>query len=132
MKFFASFFAAALLSLTSLMAQAPAGNAPKATIVFDEYEFDFGEVEQGKATHTFNFVNKGTAPIVLQNVETTCGCTAPNWSKEPVLPGKKGSVTVTFKNAGLISRSVTVVSNAEPSHVILRIKGNAVPVPVKH
>lgn len=123
--------AIALMSCASALAQAPAENAPKATIVFDEYEFDFGEVEQGKATHTFVFKNQGTAPIVLQNVQTTCGCTAPEWSKEPILPGKKGSVTVTYKNAGIISRSVTVVSNAEPSRVILRIKGNATPAPEK-
>lgn len=128
MKKFLIFFATALISSASLMAQAPAANAPKATIVFDEYEYDFGEVEQGKATHTFNFVNTGREPIVVQAVQSTCGCTVPNYSKEPILPGKKGVVTVTYKNAGLISRTVTVVSNAEPARVILRIKGNAKPI----
>lgn len=131
MKRFVILFAVALMSSAYLMAQTPEVTAPKPTIAFDEYEFDFGQVEQGKATHTFTFKNTGKEPIVIQAVQSSCGCTVPNYSKEPVLPGKKGVVTVTYKNAGIISRSVTVVSNAEPARVILRIKGNATPVPAK-
>jgi hypothetical protein len=73
MKRLVILFAAALMSSAYVMAQAPEVNAPKATIVFDEYEYDFGNVEQGNATHTFTFVNKGSEPIVVQAVQSSCG-----------------------------------------------------------
>src|SRR4051812_25659914 len=61
---------------------------------------DFGEIVQGtKAKHTFTFINKGNAPIMITNASASCGCTVPNYSKEPVAPGAQGSVTAIFDSS---------------------------------
>ncbi|MGZ2370855.1 DUF1573 domain-containing protein [Ancylomarina sp. YFZ004] len=89
---------------------------------------DFGTIkeETGKQVYSFEFVNKGTSPIIIQNVRSSCGCTSPNWSKAPVAPGQKGFIKATFdpKNRpGPFNKSITVTANTNPSISILRIKG---------
>lgn len=95
---------------------------------FDTDAHDFGTIteEGGPVTYRFEFTNTGGAPLIISNVTTSCGCTAPSWSKEPVLPGAKGFVSATYdpKNRpGKFEKTITVVSNAEKSPVILRISG---------
>ncbi len=89
---------------------------------------DFGEIVQGtKAKHTFVFTNKGNEAIVISNAAASCGCTVPNFSKEPVAPGGQGSVTAIFDSAGKkgnFAKSITVTTNLGQS--ILHIKGNIV------
>ncbi len=91
---------------------------------------DFGEVPEGKvATHEFEFVNTGNQPLVISNVQASCGCTTPFWTKEPVMPGKKGSVKASFNSAGRpgnFSKSVTVTSNATEPTKVLTFKGTVV------
>lgn len=67
-------------------AQTVAENKPVAeTLVLKEKSFDFGKIPQGRpVTHIFELVNKGTEPILLENVMASCGCTTPEWSKEPI------------------------------------------------
>ena len=103
-------------------------------ITFNEEMFDFGTVleEKGPVTKEFTFTNTGGAPLILQNVKASCGCTTPEWSKDPVLPGKKGYVKATYdpKNRpGQFNKSITVTSNAENNTVILTIKGTVTPKP---
>lgn len=90
---------------------------------------DFGEIVQGtKAKYTFTFTNKGTSPIVISNATASCGCTVPNFSKEPVAPGAQGSVTAIFDSSGKngnFAKNITVATNVGQS--ILYIKGNIVP-----
>ncbi len=100
----------------------------KAKIVFDELEHDFGDFKEtdGDQTATFKFTNTGEAPLVLNNVTASCGCTTPQWTKEPVAPGSTGEIKVSYnpKNRpGSFTKSVTVRSNADKPTVILRIKG---------
>ena len=87
---------------------------------------DFGEIIQGtKAKYTFTFINKGNTAIVISNAEASCGCTVPNFSKEPVAPGGQGSVTAIFDSSGKIgnfAKNITVVTNLGKS--VLFIKGN--------
>lgn len=87
---------------------------------------DFGEIIQGtKAKYTFTFINKGTTPIIINNATASCGCTVPNFSKEPVEPGSQGSVTAIFDSSGKsgnFAKSITVITNIGQS--ILHIKGN--------
>lgn len=94
---------------------------------FTKENHDFGSVEEGtQATYEFEFTNTGKAPVVISGVSASCGCTTPYWTKEPILPGKKGKVTASYNSAGrpgVFNKSVTVVSNAEPSTKILTIKG---------
>jgi hypothetical protein len=87
------------------------------TISWDKTTYDFGDIYQGdKVEHTFKFVNAGKQPLVLTNVQVTCGCTTPKgWPRDPIMPGDKAEIVVQFDSANKIGRQnkvVTVVSNA--------------------
>ena len=87
---------------------------------------DYGTIVKGSdGTCEFKFSNAGKTPLLIQNVSASCGCTVPEWTREPVQPGKSGSIKVRY-NTAIISgftKSITVVSNAKNSPVILTIKG---------
>jgi len=95
-------------------------------IQFEKMVHDYGTIVKGSdGTCEFKFVNTGKTPLILQNVSASCGCTVPEWTKEPVQPGKSGKIKVSY-NTAIISgftKTVTVVSNAKNSPVILTIKG---------
>lgn len=104
-----------------------------AEITFEKDVHDFGTLKQGgDATTEFKFTNTGSEPLLITDSKGSCGCTVPEWSKEPIAPGKTGVIKVKYdsKRVGPINKSVTVTSNAtnEPSKVI-RIKGNIDAVP---
>ena len=100
-------------------------------IKFKTESHDFGKVEEGvQATYTFEFTNSGTAPVVISNAQASCGCTTPDWTKEPVMPGKMGKVTASFNSQGRpgnFSKTVTVISNSETPQIVLSIKGEVNP-----
>lgn len=103
----------------------------KAVISFGEKSHDFGKVneEDGKISYVFNFINKGNTPLVVKNVQATCGCTTPVWTKEPIEPGKKGSITVTYNplgRPGPFTKPITVMTNAMEEQVNLVIRGEVV------
>ncbi len=103
-------------------------------ITFSEESFDFGTIneEKGPVTKEFPFTNTGGAPVIIQGVKASCGCTTPDWTKDPVLPGKKGIVKATYNpqnRPGPFNKSITVTSNAENNTVILTIKGTVTPKP---
>jgi len=90
-----------------------------------ESSFDFGKIPQGKPVyHSFELVNKGTAPVQIDNIQTTCGCTTPEWSKSPVAAGKTTSVKVGFNAAaeGPFEKTITVQYNGTGTKQI-KIKG---------
>ena len=102
----------------------------EATVVFDSYNHDFGTLKEsdGKASAVFTFTNKGDSALVISKVETSCGCTASEWTREPVAPGKQGHITVTYDPTNRIyafSKTLTVYSNGSPSRIVLTIKGTA-------
>lgn len=103
--------------------------AQKGVIKFAQIEHDFGKIEQGKpVSFEFTFENTGKEPIVLGNVSASCGCTTPDWTREPVLKGKPGKVKATF-NAGVMgpfNKTVTVPSNAENGTIYLTLKGEVI------
>lgn len=95
-----------------------------------EIRHDFGSIVYGaNGTIDFVFKNEGSNPIVISNVSSTCGCTVPTWPKEPVAPGKKGSITVVYntKLPGSFNKTVIVYSNANNSPVRLTIMGKVNP-----
>lgn len=100
-------------------------------IVFDNEVHDFGTIPEGpNADYEFTFKNTGKEPINLQTVNASCGCTTPSWSKEPVLPGKTGSIKASYATQGRpggFTKSITVVSNAGTK--VLTIKGTVEPAP---
>src|SRR5581483_3487229 len=86
-------------------------------ISWDKNSYDFGDVFQGeKVERIFKFTNSGTEPLVITNVEVTCGCTTPKgWPRDPINPGGKGEITVQFDSTHKIGRQnkvSTVISNA--------------------
>jgi len=117
-------FSVLLLSLVfSLVAM-----AQKPQIHFEKKSYDFGKINEndGKATHVFEFTNNGNAPLVVNKVQASCGCTSPSWTKEPIEPGKKGSITVTYNPAGrpgAFNKTITVYSNSAEDQERLTIQG---------
>lgn len=112
----------------------------KASIKFDKMSHDFQKIaeDKGNATNVFSFTNVGNSPLVISNVQASCGCTTPTWTKEPIEPGKKGSVTVSYNpqgRPGNFTKSITVFSNAAEEQVVLMINGEVIPkgieIPVK-
>ena len=95
-------------------------------LTFEAPRHEVGTVTEGEvATHVFAFTNTGDAPLAIADVETTCGCTAPQWTAEPVPPGASGTVTVAFDTGGRpgpFERTVRVVS-PEAGPVTLRLVG---------
>jgi hypothetical protein len=103
-------------------------NAPK--IEFESQMHDFGTIIQGgDGTYEFVFTNTGKEPLILNNVKSSCGCTKPEWSSEPVKRGQKAAVKVGYNTrlVGTFTKSITVYSNASNSTVTLTIKGKVVP-----
>jgi len=99
-------------------------NAPE--ITFEKTTHDYGTVAfGGDGVCTFKFTNTGKEPLILQQPQSSCGCTVPTWPKEPVLPGNSSEIQVTYntKKAGPINKTVTVRSNAKTNTVVLRITG---------
>ena len=105
-------------------------NAP--VIEFVEETFDFGELPEGpQATHEFKFKNTGTEPLIISNVKASCGCTTPNWPKEPVAPGAESVITATYNTQGRVgpfTKSITITSNASSPTSRVNIKGTVVKV----
>jgi hypothetical protein len=102
--------------------------------VFAKESHDFGSIKEtdGPATFVFDFTNSGTDPLILKNVQASCGCTTPDWPKEPILPGKAGSIKVTYNPAnrpGSFEKSITVTSDGNPGTQVLKINGSVVPKP---
>jgi len=101
------------------------------SITFEETSFDFGDIYQGdKVEHTFTLENTGTQPLIITNVQTTCGCTATEWPREPVLPGDSASLKVNFNSAGKYGRQnkvISVISNAVSPMNQVKIVTNVLP-----
>jgi hypothetical protein len=103
-----------------------------AAISWDKTVHDFGSFkeEAGPQAATFTFTNTGNMPLYLTDVKASCGCTATDYTKEPVQPGGKGYVKATYNPANRpnkFSKSITVMSNTENPATILRIEGNVIP-----
>tara|TARA_B100000678_G_C17793164_1_gene335734 strand:- start:60 stop:500 length:441 start_codon:yes stop_codon:yes gene_type:complete len=103
-------------------------NVGGAELQFEKEVHDFGTLNQGgDASTEFVFTNTGTEPLVISNARGSCGCTVPEWPREPIAPGAQAAIKVKYdsKRVGPINKSVTITSNASnaPTQVI-RIKGN--------
>lgn len=95
-------------------------------IQFEKTEHDFGKILQGEqVSYTFKFTNVGNAPLIITTIEKTCGCTSPNYPKDPIKPGESGKITITYDSKGhkgFQNKRLIVKANTNPSETILRIK----------
>jgi len=91
----------------------------KTTWKFDKSERDFGKLKQGEsAEYKFKFTNTGSEPLIIENAQGSCGCTVPNYPKEPIAPGATGTIDVRFNSAGKSGaqqKTVTLTANTDPS-----------------
>lgn len=104
----------------------------KSHITFEKVQHNFGtfKEELGIQTISFNFKNEGNVPLILNNVQASCGCTTPEWTREPVAPGAKGLIKVSYdprNRPGVFNKTIRVTSNADNSDVVLTILGEVTP-----
>ncbi len=105
-----------------------ADDANKPVFKFDEEVYNFGTRKQGdKVEHEFVFTNTGNEALVITHAAGSCGCTVPEWPKEPIKKGEKAKIKVTFNSAGkqgMQDKTITINSNATENPKVLHIKGN--------
>ena len=109
----------------------PVPSGPITSIQFEETVFDYGTVKDGaKVKHVYKFKNTGKEPLIIADAKGSCGCTVPDWPREPIAPGKMGQINVEFdsKNKGTEegsnqSKRVTITANTDPVQTYLTIKG---------
>lgn len=93
---------------------------------FVEEEHDFGLLVDGeKVAYSFVFTNTGDAPLIISNAKGSCGCTVPNWPKDPIAPGEKGAIDVSFNSSGrkgIQNKAVTLTANTNPNRKVIKIK----------
>ena len=124
-----------LLSLLLLVSVLTMGQ--KTVAKFNETTHDFGSIleQKGPVTYKFEFANVGKTDLLLTNVQASCGCTTPKWSKKPVPAGTKGFIEVTYNpkdRPGPFNKTITVTTNStDENKILLYIKGEVVPKPKK-
>jgi hypothetical protein len=99
-------------------------------IEFKDDFYDFGKIIQGeKVSYSFKFTNKGKSDLIISNVTSSCGCTIGAFPKIPIKPGESNKIEVMFDSEnrrGFQSKTITVLSNAQPSTTTLRIKSQVI------
>lgn len=119
---------------TTVSGETPAAtvsNQPLTTIALSENNFDFGNIKKGdKVEHVYEITNTGTNPLVISEVKPGCGCTAPDFTKEPIMPGKKGKITLHFDSSnfdGNVQKYADVFANVEKAPIKLTFTANIQP-----
>ena len=119
--------AAYTTSHAQTVATKPLGPVAGPAITFEEVKYDFGSVVAGGIVdHTFKFKNTGTAPLIISNIGVSCGCTTPEWTKAPVLPGKTGTIAAHFNSTGKMgmqNKVLTIESNAAAGSTTVALVG---------
>jgi hypothetical protein len=104
---------------------------PLPTMDFQKTEHDFGTINEGQVVeYTYAFKNTGSAPLIIQNAQGSCGCTVPDWTKEPIPAGGTGFVKAKFDSNGkpnIQNKTVTVTANTWPKQTVLRFKAMVTP-----
>ena len=93
---------------------------------FEQETIDYGKIIKGsERERTFVFINIGDAPLIIQSIKSSCGCTVPKKPENPIMPGEKGEIKVSYdtKRIGGFSKQITILSNAITARKIVKIKG---------
>ena len=108
------------------------GNQNKAILTFIDTIYHFGPIQEGEiVSHDFEFTNTGKSDLIIGDAKGSCGCTVPKYPTEPIKPGKTGKIDVEFNSAGKHGsqrKTITLITNAEPSTRVLAIKGQVTPI----
>jgi len=119
----------AIAPIQSLTSETKVEAVTASTIVWKAETIDVGQIPQGtpKAI-VYEFKNTGKTAVVITNVQGSCGCTATDYTKEPILPGKSAKVTATYNaaNKGGFTKTVTVTTSAETTPKVLTLKGTVI------
>ena len=106
-------------------------NQPTTTIALSESNFDFGTIKKGsKVNHVYEITNTGKTPLIISEVKPECGCTAPEFTKDPIMPGKKGKITLSFDSTnfdGSVQKYADVFANVENAPIKLTFNANIQP-----
>lgn len=126
--FLCAFSATTCLAQNTTLSQAATEVSQSGTpiMTFESTEVDYGVIHQNAEPYReFRFTNTGDAPLVISNAKGSCGCTVPEWSREPVAPGESSVVKVRYatNRIGKFSKTVTLTTNDEDGQHLLRIKG---------
>lgn len=101
-----------------------------AAISFEETQFNFGEIIQGQVVETdFNFTNTGKNDLIIYDAKGSCGCTVPEYPKDPIKPGASNKIHVKFDSTGKEghqTKTVTLTCNTQPNQVTLQVVGDVV------
>jgi len=100
---------------------------------FENETIDYGKIAKGsEGLRVFEFTNIGDAPLIVKQIKSTCGCAIPQKPEKPIMPGEKGSISVSYdtKRLGKFSKAITVFSNAKQERKLLKIKGYIVNSPL--
>lgn len=107
----------------------PDGKYPEFS--FEKTEYDFGTVKEGDVVnYTYKFTNTGEAPLIIKNASASCGCTVPEWPKEPIPSGETGEIQVKFDTKGKPNqqtKTVTITANTNPTVTRLKLQGMVTP-----
>jgi hypothetical protein len=101
-------------------------NQKTTRITFEKYMHEFGKIKQNSVNkYSFKFTNTGDEPLIISDAQGSCGCTVPDYPKEPIAPGKSATIDVEYKpgtQEGMQDKKVTITANTEPAQTILTIK----------
>ncbi len=128
MKKLSSIFILIFIGIT-LSAQNEKIDIEQPIIAFESEIIDYGTIEQGSdGVREFKFKNIGSAPLLISEARKSCGCTIPSFPKHPIKPGESSIIKVKYdtKRIGAINKTVTIVSNAQRTNIVLRIKGKVI------
>jgi hypothetical protein len=108
-----------------------AQSKPLTNIVLSEAQFDFGKIRKGdQKEHTYEITNMGENPLIISQVKPGCGCTVPDYTKEPILPGKKGQITLKFDSSsfdGLVNKQAEIYANVEKAPIVIGFSADIQP-----
>jgi hypothetical protein len=97
---------------------------------FEKELHDFGQLVDGeKVSYSFKFTNSGDAPLIISNAKGSCGCTVPNWPRDPIAPGESGTIDVTFNSSGRSgkqNKAVNLTANTNPSRKVINITSEVI------
>lgn len=103
------------------------GKLETTKINFTETIYNFGTIKQGEIVkYSFSFKNDGEKPLLISSAQASCGCTVPNYPKEPIAPGETGVIDVQFNSTGKLgmqNKSINITANTDPAITTLLLKG---------